>query len=338
MQVLTIVAEQYLRSGRPVSSRCVTAGSDLKVSAATVRSQMAELERRLLLFSPHASSGRIPTARGFGVYVRDLLRRRSLSTRSLRAVEASLRGLSTGELAESVAESIARRTQALAFVSLPAVRQTRVRRLELVHVAPRRCSAVIVCETGDIRTVLIEMPADASAADLRRAAQHFNRTFGGCTLAEASRLICERLPDLHARIAALLRTMLESVVERTAPGDEVKVSGAPRLLSNPCFNLDSCNLRELLDLLQQKELILGLIERGLTVDEMSVSFGPECGLPGLQDCAVVTVPYAAEDGSLSGAIGLIGPMRMQYGRILPLVGGCARLLAAAAVRMRGPVT
>ena len=338
MQVLAIVAEQYLRLGKPVSSSCVISDGGLGVGAATVRCQMAELERRGLLFSPHTSAGRIPTARGFGVYVRSLMHRQSISQRSLKAVEASLRGLSTGELAASVAESIAQRTQTLAFVSLPSARQAQVRRLELVQVAARRCSATVVCETGDIRTSLIEMPADVSAADLRRAAQYFNATFSGCTLAEASSLIASRLPDLHERIAMLLRTMLEHVADRSEPGDEVKVSGAPQLLSNPCLNLDSCNLRELVDLLAQKELILSLIERGLAADEMSLNFGPECGLPGLHECVAVTIPYVADDGSFSGAIGLIGPMRMQYRRILPLVGGCARLMASAAARVRGFVT
>ena len=333
MRVLAIVAEQYLRSGQPVSSGCV-ASDVLSVGAATVRSQMAELERRGLLFSPHTSSGRIPTARGFGVYVRDLMRKHRMSPRSLKAVAASLRGLSTGELAESAAESMARRAQALAFVSLPAVHQEKVRRIELVHVAPGRASAIVVGATGDIRTSLIEVPAGVAAADLRRAARYFNANFSGCTLSEAGDLIAGRLPDLHERIALLLRTMLANVADRSLPGDEVKVSGAPELLHNPCLNLDSCNLRELVDLLQQKELILNLIESGLAVDEMSVSFGPECGLGSLRECAVVTAPYAAADGSFSGAIGIIGPLRMQYGRILPLVGGTARLLSTAAARIR----
>ena len=337
LQVLAIVAEQYLRRGRPVSSAGVIASDALAVGAATVRAQMAELQLRGLLFSPHTSSGRIPTARGFGVYVRELMRKRRLSPRSLKAVAASLRGLSTGELAESAAESMARRAQALAFVSLPAAAREKVRRIELVHIARGRASAIVVGETGDIRTSLIGLPAGVAAADLGRAARYFNANFSGCTLPEAGDLIAGRLPDLHERIALLLRAMLANVVDRSLPGDEVKVSGAPRLLHNPCLNLDRGNLRELVDLLEQKELILNLIERGLAADEMSVSFGPECGVRGLRECAVVTAPYAAGGGGTAGAIGIIGPLRMPYGQVLPLVGGTARLLAAAAARVRGLV-
>ena len=338
MRLLAAVAEQYLRSGRPVSSGCLIASDLVDAKAATVRAQMAELERRRLLFSPHRSSGRIPTARGFGLYVRELMRRRSISSRSLKAVASSLRGLSTGELAESAAASIACRAQALAFVSLPAARHEKVRRVELVHIAAERASAVIVGETGDIRSRLIGVPAGVSSSDLQRAAHYFNANFSGCTLPEAADLVAGRLPDLQERIAAVLRTMLANVVASSEPGEEIKVAGAPHLLSNPCLNLNACNLRELVDLLADKELFLELIERGLAADEVSVSFGPECGLPGLHECAVVTAPYVADDGSFSGAIGLIGPLRMPYRRILPLVDGTARLLAAGATRMRNFVT
>ncbi len=335
MRILALAVEDYLRSGKPIASQALLDRHQLGICSATVRNSMAELERRGLLFSAHASAGRVPTARGFGVYVRALMRSRPAPERAVRQVAESLRKLTSDELAESAAASIAQHAEALAFVSLPAALEAKVRKLKLVHVTVRRCSAIIVTETGEVRQQLIEMPAGVSAADLGRASAYFNSNFSGQTLRAARASIVRRIPHLHERIALLLRDMLDGVHhEPTSASDELHVSGSSRLLRNPRLSIDSSNLRELVDLLQQKELILGLLERGLASDELSVRFGAESGVSALSACAVVTVPYAADDGCIAGTVGLIGPLRMPYASVLPLVGTAAEMVAASLAEVR----
>ena len=323
-RVLAAIVRDYIHSGDPVGSHAIARRPEVDVSSATVRAVMADLEDAGLLEKPHTSAGRIPTPQGFRYYVDTLLRvrpplpeeRQQIERRAQEATQ--LDGLMTA--ASRVLHSLTRHA---GVVVAPRPQSERLQRIEFLELREGRVLAVLVARSGAVRNRLVTLQKPLSIAQLEQAANYLNSLIADRTLAEAQarlRLELERdrreLGELQARALALGAEAVQ--VESPA----VHIEGQASLLEDKALGQDLEKIRALFRALEEKEQLLAVLDRTLAAEELQIFIGAESGFE-QRDLAVVAAPYRLH-GEVVGALGVIGPTRMDYSRIVPLVELTAR--------------
>jgi heat-inducible transcriptional repressor len=324
-RVLAAIVRDYIQSGDPVGSHAIARRADVDVSSATVRAVMADLEEKGFLQKPHTSAGRIPTTHGFRYYVDALLRvkpplpeeREQIERRTHEARQ--LEGLMTA--ASRVLHSLTRHA---GVVAAPRPQSERLQRIELLELREGRVLAVLVSRSG-VRNRLLTLRDHLSASQLEHAANYLNSLIADRTLAEAqARLRAEmdrdrrELGELQTRALALGA----EAVEVSSPAPDVHIEGQASFLEDPSLAQDLMKIRALFRALEEKEQVLAVLDRTLAAEELQIFIGAESGI--LEpDLAIVAAPYRLK-GEVVGALGVIGPTRMDYSRVIPLVELTAR--------------
>jgi heat-inducible transcriptional repressor len=323
-RVLAAIVRDYIESGEPVGSHAIARQPDVDVSSATVRAVMADLEEIGFLQKPHTSAGRIPTARGFRYYVDALLRVKPPLPQEREQIErhaheaTQIDGLMTA--ASHVLYSLTRHA---GVVSSPRPQSERLQRIELLELREGRVLAVLVARSGAVRNRLLTLRPPLSAGQLEHAAHYLNSLIADRTLPEAQerlRTELERdrreLGELQARALAL---GAEAVQVATAA---VHIEGQSSFLEDKALAHDLDKIRALFRALEEKEQLLAVLDRTLQAKELRIFIGAESGIfeP---DLAIVAAPYRLK-GEVVGALGVIGPTRMDYSRVVPLVELTAR--------------
>ena len=318
-EVLLGVLEEYVETARPVASVSVARRSASAVSSATVRAAMAELTELGLLTQPHPSAGRVPSDRAFRLYVDHLMTldvwRDAVPSGVGRDLARAAGGVE--DTMRRAADLVADVTGQLGFSFTLAVDRIRLRHVHFVRVSSERVTALLVTERGGFETRVIE-ECDSDQRTLDDASARLSGLVSGCTLTEArARLLStiererERSDALWRRTFALGRAGLVS-----QPMAELYVSDVNLLLSHPEFT-DVHRLRQVLGALEEKERIMKLLDKIVKADVFRVVIGSELEDPNIQECAVVTAPLG--NLPLSGGLGVIGPVRMRYDRVIPIV-------------------
>ena len=323
-RVLAAIVRDYIEGGEPVGSHAIARQPDVDVSSATVRAVMADLEERGYLQKPHTSAGRIPTAQGFRYYVDALLRvkpplpeeREQIERRAHEATQID--GLMTA--ASHVLYSLTRHA---GVVSAPRPQSERLQRIELLELREGRVLAVLVARSGAVRNRLVTLRPPLSAAQLEQAANYLNSLIADHTLPEAQarlRVELERdrreLGELQARALALGA----EAVQVASPA--VHIEGQASFLEDKALAHDLDKIRALFRALEEKEQLLAVLDRTLAAQELRIFIGAESGIF-QPDLAIVAAPYRLK-GEVVGALGVIGPTRMDYSRVIPLVDLTAR--------------
>ncbi|HYS11469.1 MAG TPA: heat-inducible transcriptional repressor HrcA [Myxococcales bacterium] len=318
-RVLSAIVLDYIQSGEPVGSHAIARRADVDVSSATVRAVMADLEEMGFLQKPHTSAGRVPTAHGYRYYVDVLLRvkpplpeeREQIERRAHEARQ--LEGLMTA--ASRVLHSLTRHA---GVVAAPRPQSERLQRIEFLELREGRVLAVLVSRSGAVRNRLLSLREPLSDTQLEHAGNYLNSLIADRTLAEAqARLRAElerdrrELGELQARALALGA----EAVEISSPA--VHIEGQASFLEDPALAQDMAAIRALFRALEEKEQVLAVLDRTLAAEELQIFIGAESGI--LQpDLAIVAAPYRLK-GEVVGALGVIGPTRMDYSRVIPLV-------------------
>lgn len=323
-RVLAAIVRDYIHSGEPVGSHAIARRPDVDVSSATVRAVMADLEESGFLEKPHTSAGRIPTTHGFRYYVDTLLRVRPPLPEEREQIErqaqeaTQLEGLMTA--ASRVLHSLTRHA---GVVVAPRPQSERLQRIEFLQLREGRVLAVLVARSGAVRNRLVAMQPPLSPAQLEHAANYLNSLIADRTLAEAQlRLQAElerdkrQLGELQARALALGAEAVQ--VESPA----VHIEGQASFLEDRGLGQDLVKIRALFRALEEKEQLLAVLDRTLAAQELRIFIGAESGFPE-PDLAIVAAPYRLQ-GEVVGALGVIGPTRMDYARVVPLVELTAR--------------
>lgn len=325
----TLIA-QYIREGEPVGSRTLAKSSGLDVSAATIRNIMADLEEVGLVAAPHASAGRVPTAQGYRVFVDSLLQVQPLTEREVARLRANLSaGAGTQALLGSVSELLSAMSRFVGVVTVPKRAQFAFRHIDFVPVDAGRVLAILVFTDNEVqnRILLTRRPYDAD--ELERTANYLNANFAGQPFAEIRATILHELRETRNAMERTLSAAIElseQALDETGD-DDMLVAGQTRLMGVQDLS-DLDRLRELFEAFARKREILQLLERTIHAQGVRVFIGEESGLAPLGACTVVTAPYAA-DGRVLGVLGVIGPTRMAYERVIPMVQATAELLGAA---------
>jgi heat-inducible transcriptional repressor len=330
--LLKALVERYISDGQPVGSRTLAKDLGNELSPATIRNVMADLEELGLIVSPHTSAGRIPTALGYRVFVDTLLKVRPLDARELRRMEGELSAApDPQQLMESASSLLSQITRLAGIVMLPRQEQNAVRQIEFLQLSANRVLAILVTQEGRVHNRVIVTDRPYSPAELVEAANFFNATYAGRELAEVKRVLLAAMQqdsDVMQRAMRTAMTMARHMFADDAEqGPELVVRGESNLLEVPELG-DVNKLRRLFDAFNTKRDLLHLLDQCLRTNGVQIFIGGESGYSALEECSVVAAPYQV-DGQIVGMLGVIGPTRMSYQQVIPIVDVTARLLGGA---------
>jgi len=328
--LLKALIERYIAEGEPVGSRALARVSGLELSAATIRNVMADLEEMGFIASPHTSAGRVPTPRGYRLFVDTLLTVQPVERQQAQIIEGRLQ-VAEPQRALQVAAQMLSQLSHFAGVVLTPRRSATFRQVEFLRLSERRVLLIIVTPEGNVQNRILLAQHDYTPAQLVEAANILNVHFAGTSFDEARRRLGSELTELRAEIAHLMEAAVEAGSEAAEQSDQVVVSGERNLLgvADLAGNLD--RLRALFDLFEHKTRLMQLLEVSGRAQGVQIFIGGESSRVPLDELSLVVAPYEV-DGTLVGTLGVIGPTRMAYERVIPIVDITARLLSSALSR------
>jgi heat-inducible transcriptional repressor len=326
--LLKTLIERYVSDGQPVGSRALSRHSGLDLSPATVRNVMADLEEMGFIASPHTSAGRVPTAKGYRFFVDSLMVTKPLEQTEITRLAGELVADRPQQLVSTAAGLLSQLTQFAGVVMTPRRIDATFRHLEFLRLAERRVLLILVTAEGDVQNRILHTDRAYSHAQLAEATSFFNEHFAGQTFATIRMRISDELRTLKEDIARLMAAAVDAGEGALAEGESLVVTGERNLLNTEDLASNMDRLRRLFDLFEQKTSILHLLDLSQRAQGVRIYIGSESGLVPLDECSVVTAPYEA-NGQVVGTLGVIGPTRMAYERVIPIVDLTARLLSNA---------
>lgn len=330
--LLKALVERYIRDGQPVGSRTLARDAGLDLSPATVRNVMADLEELGYLRAPHTSAGRVPTARGYRLFIDALLRVRPLDQYEIETLRRRIdQPVQSGaELARLVSDLLSGVTQLAGVVMLPRRNVVTLRHVEFLPLSEKRVLVILVLNAQEVQNRIIQTQRLYSATELQQAANYLNAQFAGQDIQQVRGVLLGELREARDSLDQLMQTvmeMAEQTFETEPNGEDYVVAGQTHLMQ--CTDLsDLDKLRQLFEAFNHKRDLLNLFDQCLHAEGVQIFVGEESGFEVLEGCSVVTAPYSVE-GQVLGVLGVIGPTRMAYDRVIPVVDVTARLLAAA---------
>lgn len=325
------LVERYIRDGQPVGSRTLSRDSMLDLSPATVRNVMADLEESGLLRAPHTSAGRIPTDLGFRFFVDTLLRVEPLEGAQVAMLKEQLNpDQNRNALMESASALLSDITHLAGVVMLPRHEQATLRQLEFLSLSEDQVLVILVINEREVQNRIIRTGRLYSPAELQQAANYLNSLCAGKDLVMVREEILAELRATRESMNAMMQAavdMAEKALVTAPDSDDVVVAGQTNLMDSGEL-ADVEKLRRLFEAFNEKRQLLNLLDHSLNAEGVQIFIGEESGYNVLDECSVVTAPYG-DDQEVLGVLGVIGPTRMAYDRVIPIVDITARLLTAA---------
>ena len=324
--LLKTLVERYIADGQPVGSRALSKYSGLDLSPASIRNVMADLEEMGFIASPHTSAGRVPTARGYRFFVDTLLTIKPLDTVEISQLEGQLHAESTQKLVVSASQLLSDLTHFAGVVMTPR-RSAGFRHIEFLRLSDTRILLILVTPEGDVQNRILLTEKRYTPSELVEAANILNQHYAGLTFEEIRHRIREELKQLTANMTRLMTAALEAGSQAASESsEEVVISGESNLLDSQDLSSNMVNLRKLFELFDRRTGLLQLLEISNRAQGVQIFIGGEAGVAPLDECSVITAPYEV-DGRIVGTVGVIGPTRMAYERVIPIVDITAKLLS-----------
>ena len=328
--LLKTLIERYIADGQPVGSRALARMPGLEVSPATIRNVMADLEEMGFIASPHTSAGRVPTPRGYRLFVDALLTVRPVEQQQAELIKGQLQVADPQRALQAAAQLLGSLTHFAGVVLTPR-RASSFRQIEFLRLSEKRVLLIIVTPEGDVQNRILVTEQPCTAAQLVEAANIFNRHFAGLSFEQARGRLHGDLKALRSEIAALMEAAVAAGEQAAEEDDAVVVAGERNLLevSDLAANLDK--LRALFELFEHKTRLMQLLEISGRAHGVQIYIGGDSNKVPLDETSMVVAPYEV-DGRVVGTLGVIGPTRMAYERVIPIVDITARLLSSALSR------
>lgn len=331
--LLRVLIQRYIRDGQPVGSRTLSKDSGLDLSPATIRNVMSDLEDLGMVSAPHTSAGRIPTAKGYRLFVDTLVRYQQpkdgdidlLRTQINRKVDDS------SALVASVSKLLSEFTSLAGVVTVPRGQHAALRQIEFLSLSENRILAIIVINDREVQNRILHTDRNYTADELQQAANFINQHYSGHELHELrDKIVADLEKTRHSMNQAMhdIISVAQSAIDGSGHGGGGFVLAGETKLMDFAELSDVDTLRRLFDAFSRKRQILDLLDRSINADGVQVFIGAESGYTILDDCSVVTAPYHLDDDTI-GVLGVIGPTRMAYDRVVPIVDITARLLRSA---------
>lgn len=331
--VLRVLVEKYIREGEPVGSRTLSRDAGLELSAASIRNVMADLEELGFITAPHTSAGRVPTDLGYRFFVDTLLRLQPPTARDIRRLEQELRQHADDPetLLEHASNMLSKVTRLAGVVTVPKQPHAALRQVEFMALSERRVLAILVVNDHEVQNRILHLERDFKPEELKTAANYLNEKFAGRDLSTVRRLLIDELQRTRETVNEMMLDAIEiarmAFEEPSRPRAEYILAGQTNLMEFRELS-DVEKLRRLFEAFARQRDLLHILDRCLSAEGVQLFIGKEAGYSVLDDCSVVTAPYALDD-AVVGVLGVIGPTRMAYDRIIPIVDVTARLLGSS---------
>ena len=327
--LLKILVERYIVEGQPVGSRALSRFSSLELSPATIRNVMADLEEMGFVASPHTSSGRVPTPKGYRFFVDTLLTVQPLEEVERQQLEDHLLPDDPHRVVVAASQILSDLTHFAGIVVSPRRRGAVLRHIEFFGLSEKRVLLIIVASDGDVQNRVLVTDRSYTPSQLTEAANYVNQHYAGLEFDQLRQRVRGELTDLHRDISGLMQAAIQTGSEALRPAAEgVVISGGRNLLEVGDLSGDMQRLRRLFDLFESKTQLLDILEMSEHAEGVKIFIGGESQLVPLDECSIVTAPYEV-DGKVMGTVGVIGPTRMAYERVIPIVDVTAKLVSSA---------
>ncbi|HIO92058.1 MAG TPA: heat-inducible transcription repressor HrcA [Leucothrix mucor] len=333
--LLKVLVEGYIEGGQPVASTALARRSGLKLSSATIRNVMASLEKKGYIHSPHTSAGRVPTSRGYRLFVDTMVNVNPLDEQVLTALQATLNSAqqSVNGLIQSASGVLSGITQLAGIISVPRTEAQAIRHIEFLQLSATQVLVVMVMANNDVQNRIIQVESDFTSSELQQSSNYLNEVLVGKDIHQARRILLNDMKQVHEHMNKMMVSAIElgekalDLADNNSVDDNCVIAGKTNLMEYDDLG-DMHKLRQLFSAFNQKRDVLSLLDKSLQADGVQIFIGKESGYTVFDDCSVVTAPYQLGDNQI-GVLGVIGPKRMQYDRVIPVVDVTAKLLSAA---------
>ncbi len=336
-QLLRVLIQRYIEDGQPVGSRTLSKDSGLALSPATIRNVMSDLEDMGLVSAPHTSAGRIPTPQGYRLFVDTLVRYRQPKEGDIDMLRSQIQrgtdklGSDASSLVSTVSNILSEFTSLAGVVTIPRGQHSALRQIEFLPLSENRILAIIVINDREVQNRILQLDRDYTESELQQAANFINQHYAGIEMVQVRQRILADLDDARLTMNRAMHDIIEvaqfAMDGSNDTGGEFVLAGETNLMNFAELS-DVDTLRRLFETFSRKRLMLDLLDRSINADGVQVFIGAESGYGILDDCSVVTAPYQLDDDTV-GVLGVIGPTRMAYDRVVPIVDITARLLKSA---------
>ena len=331
--LLKILVNRYIREGQPIGSRTLSKESNIDLSPATIRNVMADLEEMGLVCSPHTSAGRIPTVRGYRLFVDTLLQVNPLKSEEEQWLRGQLNATyDNQQLLEQTSNLLSELTHLTSVVVLPRRHDKTLRHVEFLSLSDHRVLVILVVNEHEVQNRIIYVDRSYSPAQLEQVANYLNVAFVGKDIKTVRENLLGELQETRQNMDDIMRILIEEITDKAFENNKDErnflMSGQTHLMEIAELSRIE-KLRELFVAFNQKYNILELFDKALDAQGVKIFIGEESGYEVFEECSVVTSPYHSHNGQLIGALGVIGPTRMAYERVIPIVDLTAKLLGSA---------
>ena len=329
--LLKTLVERYIADGQPVGSRTLSKTSGLELSPATIRNVMSDLEELGLIASPHTSAGRIPTARGYRLFVDSMLTVRPLALQTgddgATALREQLMPDQPKRVIAHAAQMLSSLSQFVGVVTAPK-KASVFHHIEFLRLSERRVLLILVAPDGDVQNRVLFTAQDCTQSQLLEASNYLNTHYAGLTIEAVRERLKGEVDALRGEIGALMQAAVQAGSEVSEEDEQVIVSGERNLLGVQDFGGDLGSLRKMFDLFEHKTQLLRLLDGSSRAEGVRIYIGGESGVVPIEELSIVSAPYEV-GGQIVGTLGVIGPTRMAYDRMIQIVDITARMVGNA---------
>ena len=328
--LLKTLVERYISDGHPVGSRALQQYSGLEVSPATIRNVMSDLEEMGLIASPHTSAGRVPTALGYRLFIDTLMVVQPLSESRVQQLKNQLQPNNPSRMLAQASHLLSDLTHFAGVVATPKRASITVRQIEFLRLSEKRVLLIIVMPDGEVENRVLLTHKDYGQSELTEAGNFLSHHYANLPFGDIHQRVQNELRQLQHDMTALMATAMAASDEALArKHEDYVISGERNLLHSNDLSANMNQLRNLFNVFEQKTELLQLLDAGRHAQGVHIFVGNESGLAGLDACSVVSAPYTSGDGQIVGTLAVVGPKRMDYERVVPIVDITAKLLSNA---------
>lgn len=327
--LLKTLVEHYISEGQPIGSRTLLQHSGLDVSPATIRNVMSDLEQLGFITSPHTSAGRVPTKKGYRLFVDSLMTVQPLDQRALSQLKSGLTSPNPQALIANAADMLSQLTQFAGVILTPKRSRNTLKHLEFLHLSEKKILVILVTEDGQVQNRMLLTDKVFTASELTAASNYVNSQCHGLSLEEVHARLKQELQQVQMDINHLMSAAMEAASQPDSSEKEaVVIAGERNLLQIDDLSTNVTSLRKLFEIFERRTALMQLLDHSQRAEGVQIFIGGESGYLPLDECSLVTSPYEV-DGQVVGTLGVIGPTRMAYERVIPIVDITAKLLSNA---------
>lgn len=324
--LLKTLVEHYISDGQPMGSSALLQHSGLDVSTATIRNVMSDLESLGFVASPHTSAGRVPTQKAYRLFVDSLLTVKPLESHAIAQMKSGFASANQNDLINNAADMLSQLTQFAGVVMVPKRKSLVFKHLEFLSLSEKRILVIIVTSDGNVQNRVILLDKAIEKRVLVEAGNYFNAHFCGFAYEDVQQKLHAELQKMQSEINQLMSAALE--LSTHSQQENVVIAGERNLLQVDELSTNIANLRKLFEIFEKRTSLLQLLDKSQQASGIQIFIGGESGYLPLDECSMITAPYEA-DGQIVGTLGVIGPTRMAYERVIPIVDVTAKLLSNA---------